>query len=290
MAAVSRIARTAASGILAAALSLAAVQPVVAAPDEPKEHVGLGDSFSAGSGVWPMVPGTSPVCWQSERNFAHLVAAERGHRLTDVSCGGAKTSDFYTPQYPGLRPQLDALTPSTDLVTITIGGNDSSTFAGAMAKCISAGATRPGIWDPCRQQYGDSLARPILDTTHPALVRALHDIRARSPRAEVVIVGYPWLLPPTGGCPATMPLAPGDVPYLRELQTTLNGTVRRAATETGATFVDMSVRSEGRDGCQSPDVRWIEPLLGTDQLVPVHPNAAGERAIADAVLDVLDRT
>lgn len=278
-----------AAGILAAvSLTAPATAAAAPAPGEAIEHVNLGDSFSAGSGVFPIVPGTPLACAQSERNFAHLVAAERGYQLTDVSCGGAKTEDFYSPQYPGLRPQLDALSPSTDLVTMTIGGNNNDTFSGAMAKCIGAGLSRPGAWNPCQEQYGDSIAEPVRTQTYPALVQVLRDVHARAPHAEVAIVDYPHLLPPTDGCAPSMPLAPGDVPYLYELQTVLNDVVARAAAETGTTFVDVSESSTGRDGCQSEQQRWVEPMIGAVQPVPVHPNAAGERALADAVLAVVD--
>jgi hypothetical protein len=34
--------------------------------------------------------------------------------------------------------------------------------------------------------------------------------------AEIAILSYPWSLPKTAGCFDTMPIAPGDVPYLCE--------------------------------------------------------------------------
>ncbi|MFC7449841.1 SGNH/GDSL hydrolase family protein [Rhodococcus daqingensis] len=274
-----------AASALAAALGL--VSPAAAAPAQPVEYVNLGDSFSAGSGVYPVVPMAVSQCMQSERNFSHIVAQELGYHLTDVSCGGAKTEDFYAPQHPGTRAQLDALTPTTELVTLMIGGNNNNTFGGAMASCIGAMITRPGALDPCRAQYGASLSEPIETQTYPALVKALGDIRAKSPRAQIVIAGYPWLLPASGSCAPQMPIAPGDVPYLRDLQATLNDTVRRAAQETGATFVDMSQVSEGRDGCKPVGERWIEPMLFATQPVPVHPNADGERALAVEVLKAI---
>ncbi|WP_245815947.1 SGNH/GDSL hydrolase family protein [Rhodococcus maanshanensis] len=269
---------------LAAAVGL--VSPAAAAP-QPLEYVNLGDSFSAGSGVYPVVPTAVSQCMQSERNFSHIVAQQLGHRLTDVSCGGAKTGDFYAPQYPGTRAQLDALTPTTELVTLMIGGNNNNTFAGAMATCIGAMVSSPVAQAPCQAQHGAKLAEPIETQTYPALVKALSDIHDRSPQARVFIAGYPWLLPASGSCYPQMPVAAGDVPYLRALQAKLNDAVRRAAKETGATFVDMSQVSEGRDGCKPVGERWIEPMLFATQPVPVHPNADGERAIAAEMLKAI---
>ena len=54
----------------------------------------------------------------------------------------------------------------------------------------------------------------------------------RKPRRRtrrVAILGYPWILPATGGCFPQMPVATGDVPYLRNEQATLNSAVKRAA-------------------------------------------------------------
>ena len=84
-----------------------------------------------------------------------------------------------------------------------------------------------------------------------------------------------------------MPVAVGDVPYLRSLQTTLNDAVRRAAAATGVTYVDMNRVSEGHDACQPLGVRWIEPVLQGTNPVVVHPNALGEREMAAQALRVL---
>ncbi|MCZ4080221.1 hypothetical protein O1W68_19935 [Rhodococcus sp. H36-A4] len=75
----------------------------------------------------------------------------------------------------------------------------------------------------------------------------------------------------------------GGRPYLRSLQRALDTSIASAAAETDTTFVDMSVVSEGHDGCQAVGTRWVEPLVFSDQFVPVHPNADGEAAMAAEV-------
>ena len=88
-------------------------------------------------------------------------------------------------------------------------------------------------------------------------------------------------MPATGGCFPQMPVAEGDVPYLRGIQATLNDAVRRAAAAaTGATYVDMNVVSEGHDACQPIGVRWVEPVVPGTNPVIVHPNALGESEMA----------
>ncbi|PFG43673.1 lysophospholipase L1-like esterase [Isoptericola jiangsuensis] len=278
---------TAALTALVAALAAGVLAPPAGADDGPLDYVALGDSYSAGSGVLPLDPDARPICQRSIRNFPHVAAAALDADLTDVTCGGAETADLYSAQYWRVPAQLDALTADTDLVTLTIGGNDSSTFITAILACAAAGAATLGYGNPCERRYGDRFTDTVEQTTYPAVRQALADVRARAPQAQVLVLGYPWILPPTKGCFAKLPIARGDVPYLRDLQATLNGVVEQAAADTGATFVDLAQRSEGHDACASSTTRWVEPLLWGTNTVPVHPNARGEAAMADAVLDAL---
>ncbi len=249
-------------------------------------YVALGDSYSAASGVLPPDP-TSPLCARSTANYPHLIAHRIGARLTDVTCGAAQTKDFFSSQFPGVAPQLDALGRRTRLVTMTIGGNDNNTFVGAIAECGAAGLSTLGQGSPCQDRYGSSFVTDIRQKTYPALVRSLKAVHRRAPRARVAILGYPWILPKTDGCFDKMPVAKGDVPYLRNVEATLNNAVRRAAAATGATYVSFARVSEGHDACQATGVRWIEPVLQGTNPVVVHPNALGERHLAKRTMRVL---
>ncbi|MFF2452794.1 SGNH/GDSL hydrolase family protein [Isoptericola sp. NPDC058082] len=285
-----RTRRTALAAASAAALAAAGVvavaAPAGAAPD-PVRYVALGDSYSAGSGILPPDPDAPLACLRTTLNYPHFVADRLGADLVDVTCGAAQTKDLGKAQYPGVGPQLDAVTEDADLVTLTIGGNDNSTFIGALLACGSAGAVTAGRGNPCERTYGDRFTDQVEESTYPAVRQALEDIKARAPHADVAILGYPWIVPAEKGCFSKLPVAAGDVPYLRDLQATLNGVIERAADEAGATFVDLAERSEGRDACAPAGERWVEPLLFGTNVVPVHPNARGESAMADAALDAL---
>ncbi|MBK5232425.1 MAG: SGNH/GDSL hydrolase family protein [Thermoleophilia bacterium] len=257
------------------------------AASSPVHYVALGDSYSAASGVLPLDPMAPPQCLRSTRNYPHVLAEKTGAKLTDVTCGAADTTHFFTAQYPGLKPQLDALKPDTELVTMTIGGNDSGVFINAILSCGSAGLSTLGMGSPCKDQYGSSFEDTIRNTTYPSLVKALGAVRDKAPKARVAILSYPWITPRTGGCFPTMPVAEGDIPYVRSLQTTLNYAVRRAAEATGVTFVSLNSVSEGHDACKPIGTRWVEPvLLGTNPVI-VHPNALGESKMAEQTIKVL---
>jgi hypothetical protein len=270
----------------AALATVVTINPPTQAAKGPLRYVALGDSYSAASGVLPPDP-TSPFCLRSTANYPHVIAQRLDARLTDVTCGAAETKDFAGSQYPGVAPQLDALGRRTQLVTMTIGGNDNNTFIGAIVECGAAGLSTLGQGSPCRDTYGNQFRHAIRTSTYPALVKALRAVHRHAPRARVAILGYPWILPKTGGCFDKMPIATGDVPYLRHVQSTLNNAVRRAAAATRSTYVDFSTASEGHDACQAVGVRWIEPVLQGTNPVVVHPNALGERHMATRTLRVL---
>src|SRR5580698_4461379 len=197
----------------------------------------MGDSYSAASGTLPPDPSASPLCIRATDNYPHLLATAIGASLTDVTCGAAETSDYSNSQYPGVAPQLNALSKATNLVTMTIGGNDSNVFIDSIVECGALGVASLGQGSPCKDTYGQSFDNTINSTTYPALVTTLRAVRTAAPNARVAILGYPWILPASGGCFPQMPTATGDVPYLDNLQATLNSAVQRAAAATGVTYV-----------------------------------------------------
>lgn len=273
----------AAVGALALCLTGAPAQAAT-----PLDYAALGDSYSAGSGVLP-VDLSSPLCLRSTANYPHVIASRTGARLTDVTCGAAQTKDFTQAQYPGVAPQVNALDAGTDLVTLTIGGNDNGTFINAVTACAAAGVLSGGRGSPCKDANGTSFDDQIDASTYPALKAALGSVRAKAPGARVAVLGYPWITPAAAdpSCFAKLPIAAGDVPYLRGIQAHLNAVVRRAAEENGAAYVDFAQASDGHDACKPAGTRWIEPLLFGSSVVPVHPNALGERRMAEQTMGVL---
>lgn len=262
---------------------------VVAPPSSatgPVSYVALGDSYSAASGVLP-VDASVPQCLRSTRNYSHLLATTLGASLTDVTCGGADSPDLFTEQYSGVAPQLNAVRSNTQLITMTIGGNDNNVFINAITTCGALGVASAGQGSPCKDKYGASMISTVRTKTYPALVTAFKATRRKAPRAKIAALGYPWIMPKVGSCFLKMPVTPGDAPFLRKLQAELNSAVKRAAAAARITYVDFSTVSEGHTACDPIGQRWIEPvLLGTNPVV-VHPNALGERRMAEQVMKVL---
>ncbi|MEV5508910.1 SGNH/GDSL hydrolase family protein [Streptomyces orinoci] len=279
--------------LLSTTVALAAT-PAQATPARPAAATGtfvaLGDSYAAGAGIPALSAG---LCLRSDHNYAHRVAeklAPAAYR--DVTCAAAKTGALTARQtdagIPVNGPQLDAVTPDTSLVTLTIGGNDIGVtdlgFVDVVAVCTALAPTNP-LGAPCRDHYGDGLAKR-LDATAPRLADGLRRIHAKAPGARVLVVGYPAILPADPvKCLGKVPVTVGDTAYLRSVLGQVNSMVARTAAANGATYVDAFKATEGHDSCSSD--RWIEGLLPLAPAVPLHPNARGEQAMGDAVLDTL---
>ena len=254
-------------------------------------YVALGDSYTSGPGVPNQMP-EAVGCGRSDHNYPHLVAAALDvGRFTDVSCGSATTAHMAEaqPLPNGLTngPQLDALGPDVDLVTLGIGGNDIG-FGEIMANCVARSVLLP-VTAPCRQYYtrqGDELGARI-EATAPKVAAVLAAIRERAPDARILVVGYPVILPAAGpGCWPLMPIAVGDVAWLRTVEGHLNAMLAEQAAAAGATFVDTYASSVGHDVCRLPGNKWVEGLVPTAPASPVHPNALGMANSADQVLKV----
>jgi lysophospholipase L1-like esterase len=285
--------------LLAAAVGVVSVVPATANVRPPtasahfksSPYVAVGDSYSSAAGVHPQVPGAPGTCSRSLLNYAHVIADVTDPKsFTDVTCAGAKTSDLFSPQAPGVAPQLDAVTKKTRLVTMTIGGNDADAFGRILNGCVTASLMSGSIFgDPCQQEFGSTFTDLVTSETYPNLVEALTAIRDKAPHATVVILGYPRVMPDIGdpACYPAMPISMGDVPYVNDWARALNDTIEKAASETGAHYIDMWPASADRDACQPASRRWIEPLNGAINADSVHPNSAGQAAMAAVTLNQL---
>ena len=122
------------------------------------------------------------------------------------------------------------------------------------------------------------------------LADTLTQIKERAPHARVYVVGYPDLLPTGGaGCGGALGITAGDIAFLNREEVRLNGVLEQVARAAGDGYVDTYAPSQGHDACAAPASRWLEPLLPSSPAAPLHPNAAGERGMADAVVRRLSR-
>ena len=265
--------------VLPALALLAACATVPPLPVGAK-YVSLGSSFAAGAGIPPLASDRPARCGASELSYSRLLAAQLGLSLTDASCGGATTADVLNASSE-LPPQIDAVTPDTRLVTITIGGNDLNymglLFAASCRAGVPSGRTADSAASEC-----PPLPRPdaaAVDTLENNFAGLLLAVRDRAPEARVILVQYLSLVS-EHDCTAAR-LNPEDAASARMVARALAQASARAATRAGAEVLPMDRLSQGHTACDAePWARGLSAGFDAAQGAPWHPSPAGHAAIA----------
>ncbi|MEC3917313.1 SGNH/GDSL hydrolase family protein [Nocardia sp. CDC160] len=258
--------------------------------DVPLKYVALGDSAAAG----PLIPdaGTPWDCFKSTHNYPAVLAGALGADLTDATCSGAEIPDLVDHGQTVLvsvrPPQIDAVSADTDLITITIGGNDIG-MVQLGARCAGMSLSGAGS---CRDAFvhdGVDTISQRIDQLRPAYAHLIDRLRDAAPHARIVLVGYGTYLRP-GGCFPTQPLVPDAADYIRAKGAELNSAAHEVATAHGIDFFDAEAATVGHDICAAPGDRDFEGFLPTpDDLpaAPLHPTAAGMATIGSALSRML---
>lgn len=218
-------------------------------------YVALGDSYSSGVGAGS----TSGACAQSPNAFPALWAkANSPASFTFAACSGARTSDV-------ISSQLSALSASTTLVSITIGGNDVG-FANIMETCVLKSTSSCQSVVSAAEKYATSTLPGLLDTT-------LGDIRAHAPNAQVVVLDYPVFY--DLGAWLCVGLSSADHQALDAGINDLDGVIKAAAARNGDTFADVRPAFASHEICSGSS--WLNAVT-----LPIensyHPNATGQKS------------
>lgn len=285
------------------------------------QWVALGDSYTAGA-----IPAAGDTfeeprdgCQRTTESYPEVIRRDLGSlvHLRNVSCGSATIADVYreeqTPtgyelHIPGVidkhdpdhpfdpvPPQIDALSPSTDLVTVGVGGN-SLGFGEILGKCIELGPTGSVGSSPCKDHFEGSMSAR-LETVRAEYDQMLMAIHAKAPFAKVVTVGYPTVIPDApanclyGNLQQFSTIRHADLNWLRESALEpLNAVIQQVTAAHDDRYVDIYSSSKGHSVCAPGQQKWVEGIL--QHLVPpawalVHPNARGQANAAARVEDAI---
>ena len=273
--------------------------------DEHNVYVGLGDSYSSGFGMEPFFPGThkdgtANDCQRSEFAYAPLIASLISRlQLNFHACQGAVTRDFYQARAGGgwgELPQLDYLNEDTGLVTFTIGGNDAH-FADVLAECILGFELLP--FNTCHND--DKVTKPIAEAfarldnlaATPAETvpydQLLKDVRARTPFAARVQIGYPPFFTAEGSDRTFLPggrcegVKKADQRWMVEKVAEMNAIIERNALRNGFLFSNPTSAFSGHELCSGDD-EWFYGILSSGRY---HPTQPGHVALAAGVIGAL---
>lgn len=264
-------------------------------------YVALGSSYGAGAGIDPIV---DQVCQRSGHNYAHQVADALDLSLVDVTCSGATTADIVdSPQTifgTTVPPQIGAVTAETDLVTISIGGNDLGYVGGMISHSCGLGLAG-GV--PIATQLADMACSALpggggeptpadFERVTQSLTAVVSAVQQRAPHAKVVLVHYIPVFDSIATTCDRAPLAPADAAASRRTFDGLLASTREAATQTGAATLSVP-DAESHTVCSADP--WVSgfgnPLAtGSSGDGPAsilgtignsyHPNEAGTNAVA----------
>ncbi|MEU7145584.1 SGNH/GDSL hydrolase family protein [Nocardia sp. NPDC046473] len=238
------------TALLPATAALAAPTPA------PTDYVALGDSYSSGVGTGDY-RSDSGDCLRSDAGYPALWA--KSHTVGSFSfkaCSGATTQDVRTSQ-------LNTLSDRTSLVTITAGGNDAG-FSDILRSCVF-----PASDAACDAAVNKGIA--YANRTLPGRLDGLYqEIKAKAPKAKVVVLGYPRLFE-RDACPFSFSLHKRD--SLNHGADELNRVTGTRAQSAGFTFANPTPRFAGHGICGGDP--WINQLNIADPVESYHPTADG---------------
>ncbi|MGW7411865.1 SGNH/GDSL hydrolase family protein [Streptomyces sp. NPDC054863] len=219
------------------------------------DYVALGDSYSSGVGAGSY-DGSS--CKRSAKAFPALWAAKASPTSFNfAACSGARTGDV-------TGSQLTALSAATDLVSITVGGNDAG-FADVMTTCVLQGESA------CINRVNQ--ARAYVDSTLPGKLDSVYDgIRAKAPSARVVVLGYPRFYKIGGTC--SVGLSEKSRTAINSAADYLNDATAKRAADHGYTFAGVASAFSGHEICTPTP--WLHSLNWGNIGESYHPTAAGQ--------------
>jgi lysophospholipase L1-like esterase len=244
----------------AALLVLAGLAAVLAAAGRAAaggSYVALGDSYSSGVGTGSYT--LDSACKRSIYAYPYLYTQSHpGTSLTFVACSGAKTSNL-------LATQIQAVTSTTTLVTMTIGGNDIG-FADLIYQCTLTDCS--GTLDSTRTN---------LETTLGAsLDRVYTTVKSRAAfGAKIIVLGYPRVFS-SAGCFGTFGISSTERTKANALADALDLVTATHAAADGVTYRSAIGAFTGHAVCSSSP--WLNGLNLFNTGESYHPNRNGNSA------------
>ena len=254
---------------------------------EKPQYVAMGSSFAAGPGVTERASGSPITCGRSKDNYPHLLARKRQLSLVDMSCSGAITKHILEDG-PMLQPaQISAIDAETELVTITIGGNDVSYMGNLMALgCDASTGSVERFLGACHVKAAEQVERNFAELPG-RLTKIATEIHARAPKARLVFLNYFTVLPESGTC-KRLGLSVEAVDKMRVVAQRLADTIRDAALSNRAELFDLSSLSAPHNVCANDP--WLQGRhTGSFLIAPLHPNLQGMEVTAEALNQFLNK-
>ena len=251
------------AALLSAALALLSVLPVHARAEEAPTpaYVSIGDALAFGVGVQDSTAqGFVPLAHRAIQTSAEY--RDRGLELINLAAAGAVSGDLLLEggqvdaaiQEVEKRLADDVEDNSVEIISVTIGANDLLSLVTVSSPCLA---------DPEGEECLQTFAAALSDL-QMNLGETLERLREAAPAARILVVGLANPYSGTGDeLEETIGIAIGQA----------NGVIAGVAGDPAldVTVVEIAELFEGRGG------QWISAG-------GIHPNEAGHRVIAEALV------
>ncbi|HEU5186946.1 MAG TPA: SGNH/GDSL hydrolase family protein, partial [Candidatus Saccharimonadales bacterium] len=190
------------------------------------------------------------------------------------ACSGATTLNVHGAGQWNEPKQLDAVAADTEVVVVSAGGNDTRLFE-AIHSCsttVDAQACEAAL-----TEVDNNIRAPwFRDRIRDAYVA----IRAKTPNAQVIVVGYPHILG-TVGEPHCGWLAhditPLEVSLVDSIGVGINSVLQQEAAQANFTYVSTVEAFRGHKVCDEQPFAYS--VVSANPGHSYHPNGAGVNAI-----------
>ncbi|WP_158564253.1 SGNH/GDSL hydrolase family protein [Jiangella anatolica] len=242
------------------------------AVEAPSAVITLGDSYSSGLGAG----GYLDDCDRTPQAWNNLIFGSAVTDRTLLACSGAAIPDVAQQVQ-----QLAAIPGAGDrLITVTVGGNDAG-FADELVNCLVSFLS-------CTRREAELTA--LIGSLHQPLVQLYDSVQAAAPGDEVIVGGYPMLVPDPAvrdDCPAlTALLSDSERLMLRRLGVLLNDVIDAAAADAGVESASDEVVDvfDGHEACANDPGDWLYGLKisWTDATEPTTASASPQWDVVSA--------
>jgi lysophospholipase L1-like esterase len=251
-------------------------------PAIPAQYVALGSSFAAGLGLGKRVHESSISAGRTVNSYPQKFSRMTGLSLVDMTWSGSTSKNILKKGTFFQRPQIDGVGPNTELVTITTGGNDMRYGVDLMLLSYrNKNATLRFLIDSLFKSPLPVENRNF-GIVYDGITSAIAEIKKRAPKAAIVVVTYPPVLPERGGCEC-LGLTNAQILLMLPVAKKLALITKEAARDGGARVLDMATIGIGHEACS--DVPWTNGAITKE--AAFHPSNAGTEVIASKLATML---
>ncbi len=284
----------------------------------PIVYVALGDSYSSGEGIQPFTPDSDipdvNECHRSPQAYGFKVSFKGIHLHQEefLACSGAVTRNVLPLEQGGLpslkapheNPELSRfyppprddtiiVNPDTDMVTLTVGGDDLG-FVEILETCKQVDCLSPTFkpWSGINKSF-QQVVTERLSFVGSRVATTYRAIKDQAPNAAVFVLGYPQLF---GGEDCPLPesnvFSASERQWMDSLGDGLHQRLAASASAVGVHFVPVALDFGGHGVCSRAN--WIR---GINLLSPrygwFHPTPKGHvmyaKTLSSNIQTLIDR-